>query len=55
MKGVYKRFDKKLFNQNDPKSRNVVKEYFKKHDVILKDNDDKSVCRTYLLAHSERK
>lgn len=41
MKGVYKRFDKKLFNQNDPKSRNVVKEYFKKHDVVLKDNDDK--------------
>lgn len=41
MKGVYKKFNKKLFNQNDPKSRDVIKQYFKKHNVVLKDNDNK--------------
>ena len=41
MKGVYKKFDQKLFNQNDPKSREVIKNFFKKHNLILKDNNDK--------------
>ena len=40
MKGSYKRFDKNLFDQNDPKSRDIVKEYFKRYNIVLKDNED---------------
>jgi stalled ribosome rescue protein Dom34 len=40
MKGSYKQFDKNLFEQNDPKSRNIVKDFFKRYNVSLKDNDD---------------
>jgi len=41
MKGIHKKFDKQLFDQNDPKSRSVVKEFFKKHNLLFKDNTDK--------------
>lgn len=39
---VYKKFSKKLFNQNDPKARKLCKELFsKKFGVELVDNPDK--------------
>jgi hypothetical protein len=41
MKGSYKKFDQKLFNENDPKSREVVINFFKKYNITLKDNEDK--------------
>ena len=41
MKGSYKKFDQKLFNDNDPKSREIVINFFKKYNIILKDNEDK--------------
>lgn len=41
MIGEYKKFSKTLHNQNDPKSRKIVKEYFKKNDILLEDNPDK--------------
>lgn len=41
MKGSYKQFDQKLFNQNDPKSRSVVKNYLAKNNVIVDDNNNK--------------
>lgn len=41
MIGEYKKFNKSLFQQNDPKSRRVVKEYFAKQGIVLKDNDNK--------------
>jgi hypothetical protein len=40
MKGVYKKFDAVLFKQNDPKSRAIVKNFFKKYGIILIDNKD---------------
>ena len=40
MKGKYKKFSKKLFDNNDPKSRVLVKEFFAKHGIILQDNND---------------
>jgi hypothetical protein len=41
MKGSYKKFDQKLFNENDPKSREIIINFFKKYNVFLKDNNDK--------------
>jgi len=38
MKGEYKPFDKKLFKENDPKSRDVVKNFLKTRGVEVKDN-----------------
>jgi hypothetical protein len=40
MKGAYKKFDQKLFNENDPKSRKIIKDFFKKYNIILVDNED---------------
>jgi hypothetical protein len=41
VQGSYKKFDQKLFNENDPKSRDVVISFFKKYNIFLKDNEDK--------------
>lgn len=41
MTGTRKPFDAKLFRQNDPKSRKVVKTYFAKRGMVLEDNLDK--------------
>jgi len=41
MIGNSKRFDKTLHQNNDPKSRQVVKEYFSTHGILIKDNPDK--------------
>jgi hypothetical protein len=41
MKGAYKQFDQKLFNQNDPKSREVVKTYLAANNIPVDDNPDK--------------
>jgi hypothetical protein len=40
MKGHHKKFSKKLFDENDPKSRKLVKEFFAKHGILLEDNND---------------
>jgi hypothetical protein len=40
MKGEYKTFDKKLFQQNDPKSRDVVKTFLNKKGIEVKDNSN---------------
>lgn len=39
--GYLKVFDPKLFEENDPKSRKIIIEYFKKDNINLKDNIDK--------------
>ena len=41
MKGAYKQFDQKLFNQNDPKSRAVVKQYLANNGIEVNDNANK--------------
>jgi hypothetical protein len=41
MKGEYKEFSKSLFQRNDPKSRQVVMEYFKRQKVALEPNQNK--------------
>lgn len=41
MKGAYKQFDQKLFNQNDPKSRAVVKQYLSNNGIDVNDNANK--------------
>lgn len=41
MIGLRKPFNKKLFSNNDPKSRKVVKEYLAKQGIIVNDNDNK--------------
>lgn len=41
MKGQYKSFDGGLFDENDPKSRKVIIEIFKKLNIPLKDDSDK--------------
>jgi hypothetical protein len=38
MKGIHKKFSKKLFTENDPQSRKVVKDFFAKYGTILEDN-----------------
>ena len=38
MIGISKKFSKKLCDQNDPKSRKIVIEYFKKQGIILRNN-----------------
>jgi len=35
---IYKKFDQKLFNENDPKAREVVKGYFKNQRYLVSDN-----------------
>lgn len=41
MIGKYKKFDKELFNQNDLKSRSVVKHFFLSKNVVVDDNPNK--------------
>jgi len=41
MHGARKPFSQELHRGNDPKSRKVVKEYFKKQGIILKDNPNR--------------
>ena len=41
MIGKHKKFSKKLYSQNDPKSRKIVIEYFKKQGIILRNNENK--------------
>jgi len=40
MKGIHKKFNKNLFKQNDPKSRTIIKNFFKTHNITLVDNKD---------------
>jgi hypothetical protein len=40
MKGISKQFDKTLFEENDPLSRNAVKRFFLKIGYVLEDNQD---------------
>lgn len=41
MIGKYKKFDKELFEQNDLKSRHVVKKFFFYKNIIVDDNKNK--------------
>lgn len=41
MIGKYKKFDKELFNQNDLKSRSVVKHFFLSKNVVVDDNPNR--------------
>lgn len=41
MIGKYKKFDKELFNQNDLKSRQVVKKFFLSKNIVVDDNPNK--------------
>lgn len=41
MKSEYKEFSKALFQRNDPKSRKIVMEYFKKRKISLVHNENK--------------
>ena len=41
MIGKYKKFDKELFNDNDPKCRKVVKDYLAKYNIFVNDNPNK--------------
>lgn len=41
MKGEYKEFSRSLFQKHDPKSRKIVKDYFKRNNIPLEDNPNK--------------
>lgn len=41
MIGKYKKFDKQLFEQNDLKSRQVVKKFFLSKNIVVDDNPNK--------------
>lgn len=41
MYGVHKKFSKTLHGNNDPRSRQVVKDYLAQYGLIVKDNPDK--------------
>lgn len=41
MSGERKQFEQSLFDENDPKSRDVVKAYFASRGLVLVDNPDK--------------
>src|SRR4051812_26709882 len=41
MLGVQKKFNRQLFEKNDPKSRKLVKDFFNERGIVLKDHPNK--------------